>query len=113
MHEANAGIVRIVMAEEPQETAAAPGPDQPQEFRHEPVMLEEVAALVAPVPSGVFVDATLGGGGHSERILAENPRLEVLGIDRDPMALEAAARRLGRFGIRVRLHRETLPRIYF
>ena len=74
-------------------------------FHHTPVMLAEVVALVAPVPAGVFVDATVGGGSHSQAILENYPHLEVLGIDRDPMALEAAASRLEAYGSRVRLVR--------
>ena len=43
---------------------------------------------------GVYVDATLGGGGHSLSILSSAPNVRLYGIDRDPIALEAAKKRL-------------------
>jgi 16S rRNA (cytosine1402-N4)-methyltransferase len=72
-------------------------------FEHIPVLRDEVVSLFAPVPAGVLVDATVGGGGHSEALLEAYPDLRVLGLDRDAMALEAAGRRLARFGDRVTL----------
>jgi len=72
------------------------------EFRHDPVMVEEITAAFATVPAGFVLDATLGGGSHSERILEAHPHLGILGIDRDDAALVAAGRRLARFGDRVR-----------
>jgi 16S rRNA (cytosine1402-N4)-methyltransferase len=74
-------------------------------FRHAPVLLDEVLALVAAVPTGLFVDATVGGGGHSAAILAARPDLRILGIDRDPAAVEAAGAALRPFGDRVRIVR--------
>jgi len=71
-----------------------------EEFRHEPVMVEEIAEVFAAVPAGVVLDATLGGG-HSEAILERRADLAILGIDRDPAALAAARQRLARFGTRV------------
>jgi 16S rRNA (cytosine1402-N4)-methyltransferase len=66
------------------------------------VMAEEVNELLAPRPHGTYVDATLGGGGHAERILdASSPDGRLVGIDRDLDALSAARRRLERFGDRV------------
>ena len=56
----------------------------PQDFEHRPVMLGEVVAAFEPVPAGVVVDATVGGGGHSEAILEARPDVNVLGLDRDP-----------------------------
>jgi len=52
---------------------------------------------------GLFVDATVGLGGHAEALLAAAPAAHLVGIDRDPQALELAARRLAPFGERVRL----------
>jgi 16S rRNA (cytosine1402-N4)-methyltransferase len=70
-------------------------------YRHRSVLLSEVLDLLAPVPGGVYCDATLGGGGHAEAILERSsPTGRVLGLDRDPQALEAASRRLARFGDR-------------
>ena len=70
------------------------------EFNHRPVMRDEIVATFAPVPPGVVLDATLGGGGHSEALLDSRPDLSILGIDRDPVALAAAEERLERFGPR-------------
>jgi 16S rRNA (cytosine1402-N4)-methyltransferase len=65
-------------------------------------MADEVVRFLAPRAGGVYCDATLGGGGHASRILsAEKTRL--VGIDRDPTAIEAARARLGEFGDRVTL----------
>jgi 16S rRNA (cytosine1402-N4)-methyltransferase len=72
-------------------------------FEHIPVLRDEVVSLFAPVPAGVLVDATVGGGGHSAALLAAHPQLRVLGLDRDPVALAAARERLAPFGDRVTL----------
>jgi 16S rRNA (cytosine1402-N4)-methyltransferase len=82
--------------------ASAPGREG---FRHEPVMVHDIVALVEPVPTGLFLDATVGGGGHAEAILAAHPHLEILGLDQDRTAIAAAERRLAPFGSRVRLRR--------
>ncbi len=71
-------------------------------FEHLPVMLDEVVDVFATVPAGVVVDATLGGGGHTEAILDRRSDLSVVGIDRDTNALTAARARLARFGDRFR-----------
>ncbi len=68
---------------------------------HKSVLLEEVAGFFKGT-EGIFIDATLGLGGHSERILEENPRLCVVGIDKDKISLEFAKNRLARFGERFR-----------
>lgn len=73
-------------------------------FVHQTVLADEVLALLQPRSDGLYVDATLGGGGHAERILdASAPAGRLIGIDRDPAALEAAGARLARFGDRVTL----------
>jgi len=86
--------------------------DQPVEglqmahsFEHLPVLRDEVVSLFASVPPGVLVDATVGGGGHAAAILEAYPALRVVGLDRDPVALEAARERLAPFGDRVTLIR--------
>ena len=76
------------------------------EFKHIPVMLEPCMELLGldRHPGGVFVDGTLGGGGHTQEILSRT-RGKVLGIDRDWEALRAAGERLAPFGDRfVPLH---------
>jgi len=74
-----------------------------QSFEHIPVLRDEVVALFAPVPAGVIVDATVGGGGHSEALLDAYSGLRIVGLDRDAVALAAAGERLSRFGDRIRL----------
>jgi 16S rRNA (cytosine1402-N4)-methyltransferase len=72
-------------------------------FQHRPVMSREVVELLAPVPSGTVVDATVGGGGHARLLLEARPDLTLLGIDRDPAAVAAAAEALAPFGDRARI----------
>ena len=71
------------------------------EFAHDPVLADKVVELLAPERGGMFLDGTLGGGGHAERILAAAPGARVAGLDQDPDALTAARRRLGVRGDRV------------
>jgi 16S rRNA (cytosine1402-N4)-methyltransferase len=66
------------------------------------VLLLETVRLLAPERGGLFVDATLGMGGHSEAILDASQDATVLGIDRDREALKLASERLSRFGARFR-----------
>src|SRR5262249_39077617 len=78
---------------------------------HTPVLLGEVVELLAPERGGFFVDATVGAGGHAEALLERGPRIRLLGLDRDPEALELARRRLARFGDRVELAEENFARL--
>lgn len=67
-------------------------------FSHVPVMLDAVMNLLCPERGGIFVDGTLGGGGHSEAILQRLPDgSKLYGIDRDKSAIEAAGKRLAPF----------------
>ena len=64
---------------------------------HVPVLRERVLALLAPAllrPDAVVVDATLGLGGHAAALLAAHPQVHLIGIDRDPQALQRSAERL-------------------
>ena len=69
---------------------------------HEPVMVAETLALLAPERGGLFVDCTIGLGGHT-RALLEAGASRVIGLDRDPDALRVARERLEPFGDRVTL----------
>lgn len=69
---------------------------------HRPVLLRETIELLEARRGGLFVDGTLGLGGHSEAILEASPKTRVVGIDRDTEALELARERLARFGPRFR-----------
>jgi 16S rRNA (cytosine1402-N4)-methyltransferase len=69
---------------------------------HEPVLVDDVAHLFDPVPPGLVLDATVGLGGHAAALLTANPRVSVLGIDRDHEALALAEQRLAPFGARAR-----------
>ncbi|MEV6489246.1 16S rRNA (cytosine(1402)-N(4))-methyltransferase RsmH [Actinoplanes sp. NPDC051633] len=73
---------------------------------HVPVLLERCLELLAPaleLPLAVHVDFTLGLGGHAEAVLERFPDVVLIGLDRDPEALEHSRRRLERFGDRVHL----------
>ena len=73
------------------------------EFHHVSVLLEECIQGLAIKPDGIYVDGTLGGAGHSSRIAAKLTTGRLIGIDRDNVALEAAAERLRLFEDRVTL----------
>ena len=68
------------------------------EFRHKSVLLEETIQGLQIKPNGIYLDGTLGGGGHSSRILAQLAGGKLIGIDQDEEALEAAGRRLAEYG---------------
>ena len=74
-----------------------------QVFSHEPVMLDSVVELFRPVPAGVIVDATIGGGGHARAVLHAHPQSRLVGIDRDAAAIDAAGAALVGFRERVTL----------
>ena len=76
------------------------------EVGHQPVMPSEVLVTLAPQPGSLQIDATIGGGGHTERILeAASPDGRVLGLDADEAAIDRVGRRLARFGDRLVLRR--------
>ena len=68
---------------------------------HASVLLAETVELLAPMPEEVFVDATLGLGGHTKALLETEATLRVIGIDQDAAALDLAKERLEGFGDRV------------
>ena len=80
------------------------------DFVHATVMKTEVTEALAP-RAGLFVDATVGGGGHTEAILEAHPEARVIALDRDQIALDAARVRLERFGDRVTFVKTPFGRI--
>ncbi|MFM8657951.1 MAG: 16S rRNA (cytosine(1402)-N(4))-methyltransferase RsmH [Chthoniobacterales bacterium] len=72
----------------------------PDAVWHEPVLRNDVLRVLEPRPGKIFLDGTLGGGGHSESLLAAGAR--VVGLDRDKEALQHASARLSAFGDRFR-----------
>ncbi len=72
-----------------------------QEFVHIPVLYREVVEQLQVKSGGLYLDLTLGGGGHSRLILEANSEARVVGIDQDAMAIGAASANLGEFGDRV------------
>ena len=73
------------------------------DFHHVSVLLEECIEGLNIKPDGIYVDGTLGGAGHSSRIAAKLTTGRLIGIDRDPVALQAAGERLKPYGDRVTL----------
>lgn len=69
---------------------------------HEPVMGPEVVEYLAPRDGGLFLDGTVGGGGHTRLILGACPGCRVLAVDRDPEALDEARRALADVSDRIR-----------
>jgi 16S rRNA (cytosine1402-N4)-methyltransferase len=78
--------------------------DRDRVYKHAPVMVEEIVRFLTPRPGAVYVDATVGEGGHSEVLLrASAPTGQVIGIDRDAEVLEVARQRLAPFEARVHI----------
>lgn len=73
------------------------------DFQHTPVMVDEVLETLRPERGGLFLDATVGGAGHTVRLLEASPAVRVIGLDQDPEAIEAARERLAGYEGRVRL----------
>ncbi len=99
------GEVEWVWTDDPLEEAV------PQEFEHTTVMRGEVCDALAPEDGGVYVDATLGGGGHTRAILERAPLARVIAFDRDDVALAAAKLALAPFGDRVTFVKTTFGRV--
>ncbi len=81
------------------------------EFAHATVMKSEVVEALAPQAQGVYVDVTLGGGGHTEGILEADDDARVIAFDRDPNAIAAASERLQKFGDRVTIVHADFSRV--
>lgn len=83
-----------------------PTTEQPErpDFKHVPVLSQEVIAGLQLRSGGQYLDTTVGGGGHSALILQADPTIRLTALDQDAMALQAARQRLAEFGNRVSLH---------
>lgn len=83
--------------------------DQPEldvlEFTHIPVLAQAVLSGLAVHPGGHYLDATVGGGGHSRLILAAAAAVRVTALDQDAQAIAAAQQNLAEFGDRVQFQR--------
>jgi 16S rRNA (cytosine1402-N4)-methyltransferase len=80
---------------------------------HTPVLLEAVLdrLQVAQQPAGRFIDGTVGAGGHAHAILSAAPDARLLGLDRDPVALDLARERLAPFGDRAALYHASYAQV--
>ncbi len=85
--------------------AAGEGGEPGAGFVHAPVMRDEIVEIFGPVPPGVVLDGTVGGGGHAAALLGAHAHLTVVGIDQDPAAIEAATTVLAPFGDRATMVR--------
>ena len=74
------------------------------EFNHVSVLKEELTDGIITDKNGIYCDMTLGGAGHSKRLLEITDKAILLGIDRDPLALSVAKERLSEFSDRVKLY---------
>jgi len=72
---------------------------------HIPVLHKEVLLSFSDVREGVFVDCTMGYGGHSSLILEQNPDIRLIGIDQDQTAIDFSTKRLAKFGERVEIRK--------
>lgn len=78
---------------------------------HKPVLLAEVLRVLKPQIDEIFVDATLGLGGHTEAISAVSDKTAVIGIDQDAEAIELAKERLKKFGGQIKIFHANFSRI--
>jgi 16S rRNA (cytosine1402-N4)-methyltransferase len=70
---------------------------------HQPVMVQEVLGALEGAKDGTILDGTLGGGGHAEAMLSRWPKCRILGVDRDPDAVQTARKRLEPYADRLRI----------
>ena len=72
---------------------------------HTPVLVDEVLQFLVTTPEGIYVDGTLGGGGHAEHILTKlSPQGKLIGFDMDNDAIQYASERLKKFGYTMFIH---------
>lgn len=81
-------------------------------FSHKPIMIREVLEGLNPGSSGIFVDCTVGGGGHASALLGNTGSdVQLVGLDQDPEALQAAAQKLAPFVGRFTLVRKNFSNL--
>jgi 16S rRNA (cytosine1402-N4)-methyltransferase len=80
-------------------------------FIHVPVLTNAVVEWLAPAAPGLLVDATVGLGGHAAALLSAESSFQLLGVDRDPMAVAEARRRLEPFGRRITVVNASFDRL--
>lgn len=80
---------------------SANSPANPPEFKHIPVLSREVLTGLAPQAGGVYLDTTVGGGGHSRLLLESHPDVQVVAMDQDDQAIAAAQANLVEFCDRI------------
>ena len=80
-------------------------------FSHAPVLLAESIELLAIKPDGIYIDGTVGGGGHSFEIARRLDTGRLVAIDQDEAAVIAASQRLAGFGERVTVVRDNFRNI--
>jgi len=73
-------------------------------YQHTPVLSNEVLEYLNPASGKVFVDCTLGGGGHAEKLKTQNSKLKIIGIDRDLDAIEFAKQKLSKYDDIIYIH---------
>ena len=81
------------------------------EFKHISVLLDKSIEYLGVKDNGVYVDGTLGGGGHSYKLLSSNEKCRLIGIDQDKEAISAARKRLDVFSDRITLVNNNFCRI--
>jgi 16S rRNA (cytosine1402-N4)-methyltransferase len=96
-------VERLRMVQSPETPSSSNNEGEGIDFRHRPVMLDEIVELFASVPEGVIIDCTLGGAGHSKALLAAYPHIKILGLDRDGVAVHVATQALEPFGDRAQI----------
>jgi len=85
--------------------------EEPVPTNHISIMVNEVVNALAPVDEGLYVDATVGGGGHSEAILTACPGARVIAFDRDEEALITSSERLASYSRRIEFVHASFERI--
>ncbi len=78
-------------------------PQNKDETIHKPVLLAETLKLLKPTAAEIYIDATLGLGGHAEAVLENSENTRIIGIDQDAEAIESARKRLKKFGKRIEI----------